>query len=885
MATALRDMTDDELLELYRSEQQGLSRSKQDVSTLSDEELQARFTQEQGSQRMSYEDATKGDVAAELARSVGRGGKYAVEFAADIGDIIAAPFTEDTTILDELNPFSAPGKWDKWREEEIYDTSAGKFLTEEKIRRGDNALLDAGKTAAEYILPTLTGGAGGAGKQILKEIAFTATGAAGGEALGQALQGKPGTAGEIGEVIGALTGSLGQRKLTAGAKAILTKVLNRVNPKTGEKLTDQEAVHFIQSIMEVSDDPAKAADNVVQALDRGEAGTLAELADDADLFNVESLVEKGSRGARARTAAGEARDAQMLDEARVGFGEGDVTAAPQLAKARTQQAQQRINAATDKPGLARSVEVATDAAQQASKQAENLLDAAKLDVPVSQQSEKLADTYDLVDKRLRDKDVQPLWDDFDAQPPIATPDMGMFLDRTLDAMDPLPVKGIKREFADELEIIRGWGPDTPPAQIHSVISSVKRKLRDVAEAKPYQKEMATITRNLERFLEQSPAGASYTAARNAERKLQQRVSPGSLGKARRTVEDGKLLASKLAKDLEGGALTAQYIKQSASPAIIKQAKDTIRALANRDIKSPAELNTFIRRHDELLNEFPDVKKELLDAQDARFAADITEEAAVEVGKQSTTMQAGLTAARSKARSQLSQSMLARYAADPGATLDTILRNKNPQREMDELIRAVGRTKEGIDSLKAQIGDKFIRNVPRAAGRVDPKAVQEFERIKPLLQKRGLLSPDEIAVVEAALSKTRSTSLRQAAAVAKEGKANKEALNLLASATAASLMSILPGSSLIMAGAIRRNVKVHLTKHPDPIIIKGLQEMIDNPARFREALANYKGPKDGNSIAQYLLRFIQTTAAASLTPTFARPAAIVQLGGEDTLYNE
>jgi hypothetical protein len=832
--------------------------------------------------RMDYEDASKGDVVAEIGRSLGRGGQYAAEFGGDIYDVARAsvdqfiPGADDRSILDQLNP-NAPDSPSDIARQEVYDTDAVKFLTEEKIKRGGSAGLDAAKTFSEYVLPTITGGGAGTARKLAADVAATGIGAAGGEYLGNLIGGSD--SGEIGEVIGAISGGLSSGAMVRKLTDIYDGLLKRINPKTGEKLTDAEVDQVVRTLMVQADNPEQAVINAEEAFKSGDKGTLADLTQDPELYNIEALGQKGSSVMRGADAQGEAIDSQILERVKRVTGENS-GASEGLANARRTAANLKINAVTQGRGIEqgtkaadsifesnKAILAAEDAAANAAQDAQISLQGAVLDVPMSQQSNKLAATYNRAESMNRSKQVQPLWDKFDAEPDISMIGVSDIVEDMMSPLSKNHQRQINTVFKNELEDIKNLEYTESANELHDIISSLKGSIseaaangKSVGAAKTF---MGRITKQIEGHLEASTAGPSYVAARKAESTLHKRFNEGGLGKTRKKVEDGRLLASGLAKDFEAGAVTADYIRRSGSPAIIKQAQDTLRALANRDAKTPEELNAFLRKYDEILTEFPDVKTDLLDAQTAQgISANVGESSKGVISQQTDNIKVteqGLSKSlddikttKANAKAKLQASILNKYAENATDTLDKILSDSAPLRQMEELIASVGKTSKSRESLKAAIGDRFLSKAAYKEGRLNPKLLDEFNKVKPQLEK--LMDADELEVIEYALKRTNTVGLRKSAAVQRAGNQTKEFKSLLASGVAAMAMNIIPGSSLIMAGAVRRVVKAQLAADPDPLVIKGLQEMVDNPERFRAAFAKYKQTTPettGKAILQFI----------------------------------
>ncbi len=840
--------------------------------------MQTQKLADQTGGQMSYDEASKTDVAAELGRSVGRGAGYAAEFLGDIGDVARASVdqwipgltpgeTGDDKIWDQLNPFEPPDTGDLSRMKLVEDTGLDK-LGEEKIRRGDSAWLDAGKTALEYVVPTLTGGGVGLTKtlgknavqsvgKLARNVAAPSLGAAGGEYVGNQVNE---TGGTIGEVVGALTGGVTSRKVGDLGRGMLAKYFN----KAKKDLSNAELDGAIEAIMRQADDPEAARASFLAAIERGDEGTIADLMGDAGIYNVEELAQKGSLAERGIQEAQALRQAQMAERVGDVVGAGVPERLPGLAQAAQDKGVSRLNQGRIAAQNRAEGEV-IDAAQAAASR-RNVL----LDTPVSEQSTKLAATYQNLDKSMRKRDVQPLWDKFDAEPDIKTPDMDAALENVLSQFDTIDEIPIRREFADEIKAIKSLGDTTSPSTIHKIISRTKAKAADrTKDASNYQREMDIVMGNLESMLENSTAGSAYTKARNADRAHRQRVSPGGVGKARsKTRADPELLMSTLSKNLEKGAVTADEILAAKSPAVTKVFKDTMRAMAHRADASDG-LEGFLNTHKELLSRFPALRDDLTDLSGAQDTAKQAAKGLAQARKAAVTQaQAG--------RTRLSARLIQGMTDKPKATVDNILKSETAAKDMKQLMRTFGKTTEGKASMKKHVVDRFLATAKRQGDTIDPNIVKEFKRVRASLEESKLLTADEADTIATVLGMTGATKLRKAAGQQPHTALTRDQ-RLVTSALAALAMKFIPGNSLIMAGATKQFMKDQLLKSPDPRVLNALEDMTKNPRKFKEALEKFN-PQDGKGMRAMLNAILKDTIHISTGVVL--PPAIVGMGGKE-----
>jgi hypothetical protein len=789
--------------------------------------------------KMSYDEATKGDVAAELGRSGVRGGGYAAEFIGDAYDVGRAAFdqfipgAEDRSVLDALNPFAPADKGDIARQQLIEDTGLDKW-GEEKIRRGDNAWLDAGKTAIEYVLPTLTGGPVGGLKHMAKQVVATSLGAAGGEAIGNQWNE---TGGTIGEIIGAVSGGLSVNTLMRAGKNLLARHRGK-----NSVLSEEGLENALAAIMQQADDPLVAKEAFFTAIKKGDAGTMADMMADAGVYNTEALARKGTIAERGIQTAQQERQAQMVGRVEDVAGAGDPTRLPGLAQ--TMQAK----------GVSR-IDQGRYAAQ---KKAADLRTDVLVDTPVSEQSTKLANTYTNLDQTRRKLDVKPFWKIFDDAGDIATPDMAGKIDRKLAKFDDIDEIPIRREFADEITALKNMGETTSPAALHKIISRAKAKAADRTQpASNYQRQMDEVMGTFEDMLVDVPG---YTLARKAERAHQQRVNPGGVGEARRKTRDTPgLFMTTLKKDLEKGSVTAAEIKQAKSPAVEKAFEDTMRAMANRALETPTGLASFLRKHDELLASFPKLRKDLTALRSA-------EDVATATVKQTP-----------KSKKRLYSRLVNDMVDEPNKTLDKILKSETAATDLKGLMKQFGKSPDGKAAMQRAVVDRFITTAKGTDDVIKPRVVADFKNVRESLVSSGVLTLDEADTIATVLNMTDAGKLRGGAAAQSLGDDMGTGFKLGTSALAGMVMKIVPGNSLILAGAAKTFMKDMMLKNPTPELTAALETMVSNPRKFEAAMRKYN-PKTARDMKTMLAAILKDVHDWTSGPTV--PATMVVSGGKD-----
>ena len=856
------------------------------------------------SHKMSYDEATKGEVAAEVGRSVVRGGGYAAEGFADIYDIARASVdqlapeswgVEDRSVMDQINPFAPPDKGDIAREKFAKDTGLDEW-GKEKIRRGDNALLDMTKTASEYIMPVVTGGGLGGLKQTAKNIAKIGGGAAVGEQVG----------GETGEMIGALTSGVASRATLDRGKQLFNKYF-KGDPN---HLSDMDIEDALQAIMLHADDPEKAKANFLKALENGEKGTFADLCKDRGIYNVEAMAQAGTSAGNKLNVAQEQRNAQMEQrigdqfddhayvnpdqpgqvgrdvltgkiQERRGLRDESIAGAERLAAAGLTQSRAKVEGATS-----------------------DLMDAERLNAdaintggnftPPSAASEKLSNTYALTEKADDVRNVRPVWAPFNDPnlPPIDVANIVPMVRAELAKMNSAKRKGIEKHFANELKLLDDMNPATGehPNEVQGVIDLIKGKLTNIDAAKTYTREMVQINKKLEKFLQDSAAGGMYKAGQAATKKHKDKFEPGSVGDARRKTTDGRLLMANMGENLEKGAVTAAEIKQSGSPAVIKTFKQTMMSLATRE-EGLGRLDAFINKHDELLSAFPDLRDQVHTLQRANKRLDTQVKATKDIHKVEATAQKDMAGTLKQARKAanakatkgtkaLYASVLGDFADKPQKSITKILNDENGPDMMKRLINDVGKTPKDRANLKSLIGQQFLEGISRTEGTINPATVAQFKKMRGTLEADGIMSGPELDVIADVLDLTEGTAMRRGASPIKHDFSRHDKIASALVATA--MLKFLPGNSLLLSGTTRDWFKEAVLKVGDPQITKALDTMIGDAGRFEEAVKKFK-PASEVDMKNMLTSMLKD--AQNQTIGVVVPATMVQAGNEQTYSRE
>lgn len=914
----MEEMTDEELAALAGISVTG-GVNAGDLNALSDDELQAIAyggaptkgpVTEAGQGAVSgaaplkdYADASRTDVAGEMLNAGRRGVRIAAEGAGDIYDIGRAavdqfiPGMEDRSILDAANPFAAPDKGDIAREENIW--APNREAVERRIKPGGSMAMDFANTALETAPSAFVfGGAKGMGGRLV-ETALTSLGAGAGEqgtrAGAEALGLDPTSAQEIGEIVGSILGGVASPTGTAKANELVAKITKRVSKPTGGALTPQEAADALKKILAQADDPTKALANIRAGLDKGEAGTMADLAQDAGIYNVEGITPKGSIAARNSEAAVVAREAGAVAGSQKVFGGAlpDSPLATDIVAANTgrlSKARAKVGGYEQATGarLNTQAETALTEAEQARKLADEIAGEVAPRSLASEQGKKTADLFATKQEGVNEV-TKRLWKEFEAAPNIDTRGFPEGIEAEIARLPLADQRDVRAMLANVTKTVAKFDDSMPPREVQALIKKIKGQLQAKAAdgSKKFnvsEAQVAGITKRIEDAIKSSPAGQAYQTALDATKQGYDTMGRGGLEKARRTASP-ETLAGAIKLKGAAGAQTAREAIDTGDQRVVDRIKETLRAEAGRSGVTPK----FMDDYADVLNAFEDVGEDMNMVLGLNTAA----ETAAETAKAAEVARVGgLTKARGQASGRtgrINATINADFARDPMGVVNRVLSNDaTASRDMPALIRSVAKNPAQKAQLKQMVGEALLSPITKSdisggAFKEGNDLAKNFQNVRGSLKE--LLDPAELTALDeivASFSNTRA--LRKATAKQPAVKLSQGA-TLAASGVAAGILKFVPGgTSLILANNVRTYIKSAMLTTPDPLIMKSLNDMTGNPQAFKQALANFT-PTPGQTdkmIAKELADYLIEASRRKLQGPLMVPA-VKSSGDEETIF--
>ena len=727
---------------------------------------------------------------------------------------------------------------------------------------------DMAQTAVEW------GGAGplSAARGFTKAIPDLAM--AGGAVIGEKF------GGELGEIAGGLAGALA---LLRGKSK--NKALDLIEEGKGDEVLDM----------------AK------KAMDEGERGTLADLSRDQGVADVESLVS--GRENRGKYATEEIeRQVQIAEEVRNPFGGGDAESAAAAGQAHINQIYEEI--------IPRAVreqqEIATiplRAGQRAAAEAHEIPQQAAVEAGLEQSVAKaraataMSNTVEAARRAdeakaalATEKTLDPYWSAFDALPAV---DVTQYKKTVEEFIDALPVSQNKKFTDDSISALRDEDiSEMSPKEIQDILLD----MRAVIDRAYKGGKVSTSIKNMEKLWKQIDAQLvgeipSYKAAKEGESALRQRFDQGIVGDSR-TLEP-ELFSRSIGQGDEAGAVASRYLAAADIPGMPEAQGEFLKSLAQRSTKGIDEV--FMKEYESMMSTLtPELQQQaraLIDANKSLDAAGAAQDAAISTAnaaetqtnaaeaavkaseistaKETARLERAVEKAQVEAaktgeglRKTTEKGITNRYIKNPTTTILDSLKNPDDVSDLVALKNAMGELGE-TDSLLAKIGDVITKKLSsggaqaglyRTRDRPPPlsaRAIEDFNVMAESLQKAGF-DQNAIKQVWQSLYKL-GTKQQKANARQVIFGSDKTARQFLDSAAGAVALRVLPGSSLIMGGAIRK-VFAKLSGSGDRKVLAAIDDFMLNPDKYIMAAENARNPAEAaNTIAQEIVAASQAMA--------------------------
>lgn len=652
----------------------------------------------------------------------------------------------------------------------------------------------------------------------------------------------------------------------------------------------------VNAINEVAGRPGGLSQTVRGAGD--EVGTLADLTDNSNLYDLQATVAATPTGRAALDTVEVARQNQMADVIRSQFGDGAQDAAEVAAKGRifgtTSRVQERgarqadaltglYNdemarlASSDAASMGDEL-AATSGANIARQRLDRAAQAMNTDRTLAQSSIEMSDAAKAA-REVDDTAANKLWGEFRAQDDIDIQPVRKAISGVFKELTP----NQKRRFNERYGKYFKWaqlkmGPTMEARDIGTELSEMKAALR-----KAYDEGVTDTDKHFERAIkgiegkleEVNPA---YRAARDATRAIHQRWDQGSIPDALQG--EAELFGRTLSMSDEAGALNTRLLNAADIPGMPEAVAGRLRSLARRTGRGVDD--GFIREYESAMDalppEFRQQANELIDAGQAVERADAVVESSQKLGSatrkaneaQRTALTKALesekgkiTKAGQRLEKSVGKAVLGEFSRSPKKTIDNLVRTGDTDR-LSTLYRQLSQEgDEAAQGFRAMAGDALMSRLSRSGDRagmramsgdtapMTPKAFADFVAMRDSFVKSGILDDGQADQISDMLARTASQQKAKNASFRVFG-GTSEGLDLASSAVGAALVNLLPGSSssLILAGAMRRAAKRILgnmqNKTKAHMI---LEDMIVDPRKYVEGAEQAKNIEQASKMLE------------------------------------
>lgn len=675
--------------------------------------------------------------------------------------------------------------------EGVEDAIAGDVLTREQA-----PVTDALRTAVEW------GAAGipGAGRRLATEGLRSAARYARGDLMAATGAGLGSAAGDTGgETAGGIAGTL--------------LSLRRPRVTGGDKATDR-AFRFIQSGV---DNPAQLAYRTQRAVNEGRAGTLADIAEDRGLYNIEAAARRDVPDMFRQ--ADEARNVEQFGAFEAPLGDAPAGQAGITARELAEAEQRRIRRA------GREEQLGLEANYQA---AEDAVEAAAAPLRTLERTDQAAGGLQGAIRRSAQQAKaasDEAWDAFKAGPPVETRPLRDAYRTYRNTLDPVEQKVVDKLWEDnfaDISVSSGNREVTAGSFQDLIMRRAKNKNRQMYEAGDTAEAIL-----LNRLIEAIDGGVDNAAYRRARALTTEEKT--RFGPLRQALEaEPELAGSQLPIAGEGGALTTRRLREAG----VEGGEEAVLRKLRADARAQGIDAAFIARHEATLDALPP------EVADQFFQAAQQADALPNVLRQTQRAQQRAQAATDAAASAAAEAPVAQFGRDPTGTITRMMRSPSDVPDLRQLTRAMDEAGQG-EAFRGEVRNWLQNKLFKDAA--DPQMAanshSDFLKLRDNLVDSGIISDAQAGAMELVLSNAnRSLTARQKAIADYMDRAGSEFDNLLASGLAAFTLAGMPGTqTLLVGGAVRRFFMRRLArKHIRTPEVKALEEMLVNPQKYLDA---------------------------------------------------
>lgn len=667
-----------------------------------------------------------------------------------------------------------------------------------------------------------------------------------------------------------LTGDKGLYDIESLARQINPKFDQQVVRETAkrENMLVDEFVNEISASPGAAADAGRAATNIQEArLDRIRQAMKTRIgASDAEIEEAVSRIDRRITDVEARRSRASAAAAQR----QAGVSQASARKANELSG--MQRAADQIKegaerrAATERTGL-------------------------KVEGKRAARSQAFYKAWDDARQDFNSRYVKPLYDLFEKGSPVGTSPLKRGVVETLAKLSEEEIKALMAKYGNEIDGLMNLPPSADPRDVQLFMSRMKDAKRNAKETNSTGVEEVFLGRVLgavDEILEQT--NPAYAVANAAYRSMMQRFETGPVGEAyakARARNRPETFAQNAFKTFEEGALVSREIAQTSVREIREQASEYIRA---RAVDEGVD-QKFMRKYDEYLDNFPELKRQLQRVADAndveaqalkeyeqrskQIARDATlneKEKAAEMVKLDARKrklddrlkkiradqrkqrekyraardkrEADLRAAEARVTKQAENDAIGQYVRNP-RMVEGLIDKPQGVAVLSKLYRRLSREPGGGEGFKAQVRQALVNKY--VTTRPDPSlptgeaqafrdtAFQNLRNVLPVLQDARLITEQQAGRMYKTVAKTASRDARKKAIAEFNDKPDTPANKLIPSILSAVSLQAAPVNSLLLGGALRRTFKDMLDQNLTAKELSAIEDYMMSPEKYLDAI--------------------------------------------------
>jgi hypothetical protein len=441
-----------------------------------------------------------------------------------------------------------------------------------------------------------------------------------------------------------------------------------------------------------------------------------------------------------------------------------------------------------------------------------------------------------------------------------------------------------RQFLGEITGNQAFKDQEPFKEAHGLYSALRQEAREARAAKQFNRariadEIAdSILEDIgSRADDASDIGRLFRDARDFSRALNERFNRGSIGRILgRERDGGEAVAPELTLDRTIGqqglkaAVSADDMRNAIgdSPDAESAMRDYLRRRFQdyvvRDGKiEPSRAQAFVRQNDELLDRFPDLKREMQAGE------------AAQIGAERTTRTAG---ERAKRLRDPKRSRTAEFLkADPEKAIETAIKNRSPReaaRNLRQLTRK-DQSGEALAGLKGAFLDYLIRQ--SRTGQIDEagEAILSGRRAQRLLNEprvravaTELLTTDEFKRAQRIVQEFRHLETSQGR-LPDVGEPMQDLPNtilsyvgrVMAARAGARAGAGSSGASLLTAHFASKRMKEFLERFTNDHAEALIRDAIQDKELFQTLLRGVDSPRNARNVERRMIEWLEGYTAA------------------------